>query len=206
MGHLGWSSTSRCLTSFGTSCWSACPPSPPRGRLRRGRWAGDLGSPLPSLGRNQQQLGFHWPHTPAGKGGLCWRAPPTDTHPLICHLSGDKWTAASGSVLCCSLSHMTLSRYKKLEDLLEKSFSLVKMPSLQPVVMCVMKHLPKVKTRGPMCSGRSPREPSLGDMEHVRCQAGTLALGSPPELPAQTPSSPGACSAHRVSPNKPHRC
>ncbi|KFO21449.1 Negative elongation factor B [Fukomys damarensis] len=35
-------------------------------------------------------------------------------------------------------------RYKKLEDLLEKSFSLVKMPSLQPVVMCVMKHLPKV--------------------------------------------------------------
>lgn len=35
-------------------------------------------------------------------------------------------------------------RYKKLEDLLEKSFSLVRMPSLQPVVMCVMKHLPKV--------------------------------------------------------------
>ncbi|XP_075418576.1 negative elongation factor B [Tenrec ecaudatus] len=35
-------------------------------------------------------------------------------------------------------------RYKKLEELLEKSFSLVKMPSLQPVVMCVMKHLPKV--------------------------------------------------------------
>nr|XP_008537231.1 PREDICTED: negative elongation factor B isoform X3 [Equus przewalskii] len=34
-------------------------------------------------------------------------------------------------------------RYKKLEDLLEKSFSLVKMPSLQPVVMCV-KPLPKV--------------------------------------------------------------
>ncbi|NWI66188.1 NELFB factor, partial [Todus mexicanus] len=31
-----------------------------------------------------------------------------------------------------------------LEDLLEKSFSLVKMPSIQPVVMCVMKHLPKV--------------------------------------------------------------
>lgn len=36
------------------------------------------------------------------------------------------------------------SRYKKLEDLLEKSFPLVKMPSIQPVVMCVMKHLPKV--------------------------------------------------------------
>lgn len=38
----------------------------------------------------------------------------------------------------------SFSRSKKLEDLLEKSFSLVKMPSLQPVVMCVMKHLPKV--------------------------------------------------------------
>nr|XP_028571733.1 negative elongation factor B [Podarcis muralis] len=35
-------------------------------------------------------------------------------------------------------------RYKKLEDLLEKSFPLVKAPSIQPVVMCVMKHLPKV--------------------------------------------------------------
>lgn len=35
-------------------------------------------------------------------------------------------------------------RYTKLEELLEKSFPLVKMPSLQPVVMCVMKHLPKV--------------------------------------------------------------
>ncbi|XP_015416812.1 PREDICTED: LOW QUALITY PROTEIN: negative elongation factor B-like [Myotis davidii] len=35
-------------------------------------------------------------------------------------------------------------RYKKLEDLLEKSFPLVKMPSLQPVVMCAMKHLPRV--------------------------------------------------------------
>ncbi|NWW36621.1 NELFB factor, partial [Panurus biarmicus] len=41
-------------------------------------------------------------------------------------------------------------RYKKLEDLLEKSFSLVKMPSIQPVVMCVMKHLPKV---GPLHCG-----------------------------------------------------
>ncbi|MEE6504970.1 hypothetical protein FKM82_005394 [Ascaphus truei] len=35
-------------------------------------------------------------------------------------------------------------RYRKLEELLEKCFSLVKMPSIQPVVMCVMKHLPKV--------------------------------------------------------------
>uniref|UniRef100_A0A8C5FZC3 Negative elongation factor complex member B n=1 Tax=Gouania willdenowi TaxID=441366 RepID=A0A8C5FZC3_GOUWI len=35
-------------------------------------------------------------------------------------------------------------RYKKLEELLEKSFPLVKMPSIQPVVMRVLKHLPKV--------------------------------------------------------------
>ncbi|KAG8447461.1 hypothetical protein GDO86_014812 [Hymenochirus boettgeri] len=35
-------------------------------------------------------------------------------------------------------------RYAKLEELLEKCFALVKMPSIQPVVMCVMKHLPKV--------------------------------------------------------------
>uniref|UniRef100_G1RD81 Negative elongation factor complex member B n=1 Tax=Nomascus leucogenys TaxID=61853 RepID=G1RD81_NOMLE len=35
-------------------------------------------------------------------------------------------------------------RWVSGRDLLEKSFSLVKMPSLQPVVMCVMKHLPKV--------------------------------------------------------------
>lgn len=46
------------------------------------------------------------------------------------------------------LSCANLPRYKKLEDLLEKSFSLVKMPSLQPVVMCVMKHLPKVRAVG----------------------------------------------------------
>lgn len=35
------------------------------------------------------------------------------------------------------------SRYRKLEELLEKSFPLVKMPSIQPVVMQVLKHLPK---------------------------------------------------------------
>ena len=49
MGHPGWSSTSRCLMSFGTSCWSGCQPSPPRGRLRRGRWAGAMCGPLPAL-------------------------------------------------------------------------------------------------------------------------------------------------------------
>ena len=57
---------------------------------------------------------------------------------------------------------MSLSRYKKLEDLLEKSFSLVKMPSLQPVVMCVMKHLPKVKTVGPHAQGTLCTSPYLG--------------------------------------------
>ena len=36
-----------------------------------------------------------------------------------------------------------LSRFGKLEELLEKSFPLVKMPSIQPVVMQVLKHLPK---------------------------------------------------------------
>ncbi|XP_024255780.1 negative elongation factor B isoform X3 [Oncorhynchus tshawytscha] len=35
-------------------------------------------------------------------------------------------------------------RYGKLKELLEKSFPLVKMPSIQPVVMQVLKHLPKV--------------------------------------------------------------
>uniref|UniRef100_A0A672KV45 Negative elongation factor B-like n=1 Tax=Sinocyclocheilus grahami TaxID=75366 RepID=A0A672KV45_SINGR len=35
-------------------------------------------------------------------------------------------------------------RYIKLEELLEKSFPLVKMPSIQPIVMQVLKHLPKV--------------------------------------------------------------
>ncbi|XP_059909999.1 negative elongation factor B [Gadus macrocephalus] len=35
-------------------------------------------------------------------------------------------------------------RFGKLEELLEKSFPLVKMPSIQPVVMQVLKHLPKV--------------------------------------------------------------
>ncbi|KAG7262089.1 hypothetical protein CRUP_015674 [Coryphaenoides rupestris] len=36
-------------------------------------------------------------------------------------------------------------RFGKLEELLEKSFPLVKMPSIQPVVMQVLKHLPKLK-------------------------------------------------------------
>ena len=57
----------------------------------------------------------------------------------------------------CFLSNVSFPRYKKLEDLLEKSFSLVKMPSLQPVVMCVMKHLPKV-TAGK----RKSRQPGSG--------------------------------------------
>uniref|UniRef100_A0A8C4QQZ5 Negative elongation factor complex member B n=1 Tax=Eptatretus burgeri TaxID=7764 RepID=A0A8C4QQZ5_EPTBU len=36
------------------------------------------------------------------------------------------------------------ARDNKLEELLEKSYPLVKMPAIQPVVMHVMKHLPKV--------------------------------------------------------------
>uniref|UniRef100_S4RJZ0 Negative elongation factor complex member B n=1 Tax=Petromyzon marinus TaxID=7757 RepID=S4RJZ0_PETMA len=40
-----------------------------------------------------------------------------------------------------------LSRNTKLEELLEKSFALVRMPSVQPVVMCLLKHIPKVPER-----------------------------------------------------------
>lgn len=36
-GLRGWSSTSRFLMSFGTSCWSVCQPSLPRGRPRKGQ-------------------------------------------------------------------------------------------------------------------------------------------------------------------------
>lgn len=43
-----------------------------------------------------------------------------------------------------TLLTLGLNRYSKLEELLEKSFPLVKMPSIQPVVMQVLKHLPKV--------------------------------------------------------------
>ncbi|XP_035293351.1 negative elongation factor B isoform X2 [Cricetulus griseus] len=56
------------------------------------------------------------------------------------------------------LSCANLPRYKKLEDLLEKSFSLVKMPSLQPVVMCVMKHLPKVRAVKSALAGEVPEK------------------------------------------------
>lgn len=79
------------------------------------------------------------------------------------------------------LIRVSFSRYKKLEDLLEKSFSLVKMPSLQPVVMCVMKHLPKV-----MAEGHAPRAPACSpagresSVRQARCQLGSWAF-------------PGAC-------------
>lgn len=77
------------------------------------------------------------------------------------------------------LSRASFSRYKKLEDLLEKSFSLVKMPSLQPVVMCVMKHLPKVRVKG-----HAPRAPACSpagqsSVRPARCRL----LGSPRRLP-----------------------
>lgn len=73
-----------------------------------------------------------------------------------------------------SFSCTNLSRYKKLEDLLEKSFSLVKMPSLQPVVMCVMKHLPKVRVLGLTLS-----------RDQDTC--GLPQFGQPAHLPVQLP-------------------
>lgn len=75
------------------------------------------------------------------------------TGPLICQLLGPVGSCPQKVRLC---------RYKKLEDLLEKSFSLVKMPSLQPVVMCVMKHLPKVRTPGQRAQGALCTAPSVG--------------------------------------------
>lgn len=45
--------------------------------------------------------------------------------------------------LLCLVFFYSTNRYGKLEELLEKSFPLVKMPSIQPVVMQVLKHLPK---------------------------------------------------------------
>lgn len=46
-------------------------------------------------------------------------------------------------MLLCFFFCPSTYRYGKLEELLEKSFPLVKMPSIQPVVMQVLKHLPK---------------------------------------------------------------
>lgn len=46
-------------------------------------------------------------------------------------------------MLLCLVFFYSTNRYGKLEELLEKSFPLVKMPSIQPVVMQVLKHLPK---------------------------------------------------------------
>lgn len=51
-------------------------------------------------------------------------------------------------LLCCVF---LVNRYGKLEELLEKSFPLVKMPSIQPVVMQVLKHLPKASAQDPHC-------------------------------------------------------
>lgn len=66
-------------------------------------------------------------------------------------MSSSGFEVATLFLYCCMVPSVVFFhdfRYKKLEDLLEKSFSLVKMPSIQPVVMCVMKHLPKV---GALC-------------------------------------------------------
>lgn len=54
-----------------------------------------------------------------------------------CFLKEPAWTLLS--FIFCRSAY----RYGKLEELLEKSFPLVKMPSIQPVVMQVLKHLPK---------------------------------------------------------------
>lgn len=90
------------------------------------------------------------PHSPAPR-----RPPPRmETRPLTWQLPGARRQPLR--------SERDLSRYKKLEDLLEKSFSLVKMPSLQPVVMCVMKHLPKVSTAGQQAQGSLCPAPSPG--------------------------------------------
>ena len=37
-------------------------------------------------------------------------------------------------------------KLKTLNDLLERSFPVVKVASLRPVIMCIMKHLPSIKT------------------------------------------------------------
>ena len=37
------------------------------------------------------------------------------------------------------------NKIKTLSDLLSKSFPVIKVKSLQPVVMCIMQHLPKIK-------------------------------------------------------------
>lgn len=68
-------------------------------------------------------------------------------------------TKASRPFFCGSnnfvvdLCLIVLNRYSKLEELLEKSFPLVKMPSIQPVVMQVLKHLPKASARQSSVSG-----------------------------------------------------
>lgn len=68
-------------------------------------------------------------------------------------------TIASRPFLCgrnnfvVDLCLIVLNRYSKLEELLEKSFPLVKMPSIQPVVMQVLKHLPKASARQSSVSG-----------------------------------------------------
>lgn len=93
----------------------------------------------------------------------------------------------------------SFSRSKKLEDLLEKSFSLVKMPSLQPVVMCVMKHLPKVKAVGVgMPRAPTAQHPGLGKWS--RCQ---LSCREFSELHARGRDSGKAHPLHWLLPDEP---
>ncbi|NWR75439.1 NELFB factor, partial [Centropus unirufus] len=77
----------------------------------------------------------------AGRGRRPWAGFPRFFHQSVFDELREKLLERVSAI---ALEGKVEERYKKLEDLLEKSFSLVKMPSIQPVVMCVMKHLPKV--------------------------------------------------------------
>lgn len=98
MEHLGSSSTSLSLMSFGKSWWNK----------------------LQSLEKARKKIG-------ASCSYFCLR---------LCLLLRNQ-----SNNFCANL--YLINRYGKLEELLEKSFPLVKMPSIQPVVMQVLKHLPK---------------------------------------------------------------
>lgn len=148
-----------------------------------------------------------WPHAPAPRGA-----------PARGDASPDLPAAGASRQLP---QKVRLCRYKKLEDLLEKSFSLVKMPSLQPVVMCVMKHLPKVRTSAPSLGRRSepwlrlaashwggflscrpkrgPRSPSWAETEARRVVGlwDPWRLGRSRLYSAWLPASSGPESCHR---------
>lgn len=93
----------------------------------------------------------------AGVPPVClWRAPGEADGESGCYCREQGWRqVCHGLLLICTAAVLwwcqssieeilsLYCRYGKLEELLEKSFPLVKMPSIQPVVMQVLKHLPK---------------------------------------------------------------